>query len=417
MTQSALGFPSPIAKSTPPFVNRVAIKNYRSIGSCDVSLERMSILVGRNGAGKSNFLDALRFVVDGLETSLDHAMKTRSGIESVRRKSTGHPRNFAIQLHFSLPDWRTGRYGFEIAARPDGGFSVKQEEFCLLTPEGQREAFFTVRDGEATACSAPVAPRPARDRLYLVSISGLEEFRPAYDALTGMGFYNLNPDAMKALQSPDAGEMLHRDGSNIASVVARLAAEVPSEKGRTEKYLGKIVPGISSVERIALGPSETIEFRQSVVGARHPWRFYAANMSDGTLRSLAILVAVSQLSHVRSQVRLVGIEEPETALHPAAARALTSALKEAAEHTQILLTTHSADLLDDDELDPSGLLAVESKDGETFMARLDTASQTAIRDHLYSPGELLRMDQLEPDASDRQRQRQATLFDIPGEAE
>jgi predicted ATPase len=62
-----------------PFLRRVKIRNYKSIGKSDVELGRLNVLVGRNGSGKSNFLDALRFVVDGLQTSLDHAIKARGG--------------------------------------------------------------------------------------------------------------------------------------------------------------------------------------------------------------------------------------------------------------------------------------------------------------------------------------------------
>lgn len=63
--------------SVPPqsSVSCVRIRNYRSIGKCQIELAPLTVLVGRNGAGKSNFLDALRFVVDGLRTSLDHAVK------------------------------------------------------------------------------------------------------------------------------------------------------------------------------------------------------------------------------------------------------------------------------------------------------------------------------------------------------
>jgi len=86
-----------------PFLQRVKIRNYKSIGSCNVTLQGLTVLLGRNGAGKSNFLDALRFVMEGLQTSLDHAIKSRGGLESVRRRSTGHPRNFAIELEMNLP--------------------------------------------------------------------------------------------------------------------------------------------------------------------------------------------------------------------------------------------------------------------------------------------------------------------------
>ena len=63
-----------------PFVRRLRLRNYKSISVCDVELGQLTLLVGRNGSGKSNFLDGLRFVADGLNLSLDHAIKSRGGI-------------------------------------------------------------------------------------------------------------------------------------------------------------------------------------------------------------------------------------------------------------------------------------------------------------------------------------------------
>ena len=68
------------------FIKRVRLKNYKSIAYCDVELRPLIFLVGPNGAGKSNFLDALRLVTDGLRTTLDHALRERSGIKEVRRR-------------------------------------------------------------------------------------------------------------------------------------------------------------------------------------------------------------------------------------------------------------------------------------------------------------------------------------------
>jgi len=133
-------------------------------------------------------------------------------------------------------------------------------------------------------------------------------------------------------------------------------------------------------------------------------------MSDGTLRALGALVAVTQLTDGAQTVRLVGIEEPETALHPAAAGALMDALREATTHTQVLVTTHSADLLDQVDIDHDGLLVVVSADGITRIARADQTSLDVVRAHLYSAGELLRADQLAPDPKSLEEQEQMDLF-------
>jgi predicted ATPase len=396
----------------PPFLRRVRLKNYKSIATCDVKLGRLVALVGRNGSGKSNFLDSLRFVADGLTTTLDHALRERGGLAAVRRQSIGHPRNFTISLDLDLSTHGRATYAFEIANR-GGGFVVKREDLHIQWRDGRDS--YRVEEGVVTRPTTRTLPPAVRDRLYLVTASGLPQFRPVYDALVSMGFYNLSPEAMKLPQSPDAGELLHRDGSNISSVIDRLQHDSPADIVRVAEYLEKIVPGIQSFNRVSLGPQETIEFRMRVSGSEHPWRFYAMNMSDGTLRALGILVAVAQLAGKKDRVRFVGIEEPETALHPAAAGALVGALREASRRTQVTVTTHSPELLDDLDIDQDTIIVVQSHEGKTELAGIDAASRESVKRHLYTPGELLRLDQLRADDADVERQRQVELF--PGLAE
>jgi predicted ATPase len=119
-------------------------------------------------------------------------------------------------------------------------------------------------------------------------------------------------------------------------------------------------------------------------------------MSDGTLRALGVLTAVFQRDQ-EAAVTLVAIEEPETALHPAAARVLLDSLTENVGQVQIILTSHSADLLDRDSIGPENLLAVENVGGVTRIGVIDEGSREALRSHLVSAGELLRLGQISPD--------------------
>lgn len=381
------------------FIHRVVLKNYKSIAACDVRLNPLTFLVGPNGAGKSNFLDSLRFVADSLNTSLDHALRDRGGIKEVRRRSAGHPTHFEVRLEFSLPDGTAGWYSFRVGARKAGGYEVQTEE-CHIRGEAPlaAESFYSVKEGQVEASSVRNAPAAASDRLYLVNASGLPEFRMLYDALSHMGFYNLNPDRIRDLQPPDAGDVLARDGSNLASVLGRLKQSGPDAKQRIEEYLAKVVAGVSGVDVKQVGPKETLEFRQQVGANEHPWRFFAANMSDGTLRALGVLVAVFQSRNgQKHRVPLVGIEEPEVALHPAAAGVLRDCLRDASETTQILVTSHSPDLLDDFGIPDGCILPVASEQGVTIIAPLDEAGREVVRQRLYTPGELLRLNQLSPD--------------------
>ena len=394
----------------PRLVTRIALRNYKSIAACDVRPAALSFLVGPNGCGKSNFLDALRFVAEALRFSLEHALRDRGGIPEVRRRSSGHPNHFGIRLDVQLPraGGKTGRgwYAFRVAAKPGGRYSVQREECFVLGAEGHGS--YKVADGKVIDSTTPNPPACASDRLYLVNMSGFDVFRPLYDALSGMGFYNLNPDAIRDLQSPDPGELLKRDGSNLASVLSNLDG---SRKTAVVDYLAAIAPGVTGVAARTMGTKLTLNFRQEVRGAKHPWRFLASNMSGGTLRAFGVLVALFQSNGTAMErCHLIGIEEPESALHPATAGVLIDSLTEAAQSAQVIVTTHSADLLDNHAIPGISILAVLSEHAETRIGPLDEAGRSALHDHLFTAGELLRMDQLRPDP-ERSAPRQLDLFE------
>jgi len=397
----------------PVLVQAVTLRNYKSIAQCRVDLHPLTMLVGPNGAGKSNFLDSLRLVAESLRTSLEHALRERGGIKEVRRISRGHPTHFGIRLDLILPDNTPAWYGFEVGALPNGVFRVRHEEcHVFASTSGGIESFFAVENGTLRNSSPDMRSKVEPDRLYLTVVSALSEFRALYDALSRMGFYNLNPDKIRDLQAPDAGELLARDGSNISSVLNRLSGTDSATVQRIAKYLAAVVPGVESVESKHLGPKETLEFRQQIAGDPSPWRFMASSMSDGTLRVLGVLVAAFQASVGNHRpIPLVGIEEPELAVHPGAATALLEALLEASHRTQIVLTTHSPDLLDEKNLPADSILSVTSQQGETLVASVDDATRSTMKDHLYSAGELLRLGQIGPDEKAlKEMDKQMDLF-------
>jgi predicted ATPase len=376
------------------FISRVRAKNFKSIAACDVALGSLTYLIGPNGSGKSNFVDILHFVKDSLEGSLENALQVRGGLSEVRRRSAGHPTNFGVRIDFILPDRRNGHYAFVVGARPAGGYEVQREE-CTIGAAGQGPSYVVVQ-GTPERSSEEVFPVSTADRLALVNAAGLPAFRPVYDALTAMGFYNLNPRVIRDLQKPQDGSSLKPVGENIASVVAFLERYAPEQKKRIEEYLNLVIPSVRGVERKGVGHMETLQFRQDTAGSKVPWRFAANSMSDGTLRALGILVALFQGAE-KSRPSLVAIEEPEVALHPAAASVVRDALSRASDSTQVLVTSHSPELLDDRSISTDALLAVVSLDGVTQIAPIDDASKAIIRDELYTAGELLKLNQLTPD--------------------
>ena len=394
-------------------VRKVGLRNYKSIAECDVDLSDLTILVGRNGAGKSNFVDALRLTAQSLQSGLEYAIRERGGIGEVRRRSGGHPNHFAISLRIKIDEVTNGLYHFQIGAQEKAGFYVQREEAVISHADLTETHFRREKDSVVDKSEDLTAvPRVVGDAFLLAQLSGNASMRPLYEALTGMTLYNINPAAIRVPQRHDRGDVLEHSGLNIAGVIKRLRDDQPDALDRIQTYLSRIVPGIESVEYASLRHFETLEFRQKVQENKHPWMFPAAAMSDGTLRSLGVLAALFQFKHDgRQSPSLVAIEEPESTIHPAAAAVLMGALEEASVHAQVLVTTHSPDLLDTDAARRGSLLAVASLDGVSNIAPVDEAALSAIQEGLYTPGELLRQDQLQPKApKSNSKAREPDLF-------
>ena len=377
-------------------ITRLRLRDYRSIARCSVDLKPLTVLVGPNGVGKSNFLEGLGFTAEALRYSLDHALRERGGIDEVRRRDGERLGGFAIRIDLRFAD-AAGWYGFEICGTGRGGYIVRREECVVRSDYPELCGNFRVYDG-STVTSSISKPPPSvgADRLYLLPASAYKPFRPVYDALSAMAVYKFDPVSIRDLQAPDSGDRLERSGTNVASVLDRLKTRSPSSGVRIDQYLAAIVPGVMGVEPISVGPRLTVEFREQTPGEA-PRRFLANSMSDGTLHVLGMLVALFQRSDgAGARPGLIGIEEPESALHPAAAGALADVLREASEQVQVIVTTHSADLLDRDTIAQESILAVEAEHGETRIAPLDETGRAACRDGSFTAGELLRMDQLTP---------------------
>lgn len=256
---------------------------------------------------------------------------------------------------------------------------------------------FAVRNGTVAQSTVANAPPASAERLYLVTMSGLPKFDLLYRALSSMGFYNLTPDRIRDLQNPDAGDLLARDGSNLAAVLENLNRYEPQRAERVLEFLRLVVPGIQRVRTRALGPKETLEFFENPSGEEKGRKFLASSMSDGTLRAMGVIVALFQRAVDGTNVPVVGIEEPEMALHPAAAGILFDCLQESSRTRQVIVTSHSPDLLDRMDIPVESILAVSVEDGRTLIGPVNHASREIVKKRLRTPGELMRINQMEPD--------------------
>ena len=382
-------------------LTQVRLRNYKSIAACDLEVGALVILVGPNGAGKSNFLDALRFVADAVRGSLAGVIEERGGFREIRHRGKTVASSLTLVLEFRLSAGEA-RYGFRLERRGDG--YVVAREVCRVEPQHKTRKFSVV-EGEVEVGPRAKPPADAAE-LYLARVGRIGPFDAVFQHLSGMAFCSPNVNRIRGLQPPDDGRLLRRDGSNLASVLRRLDATAPEWKETVDSYLHAMAPQLVSVEPRRLGPMVTLQFLQSATSGNDrvakQRKFFAQNMSDGTLRGLAVLVALLQAGG-DGQASLVGIEEPELALHPGALGAVMDAILEASQHTQTFVTTHSVELLDNEELPHRSVFPVELNAGESRIGSLDDACVEAIDGGDFTVGELLNMGQAAPRFSAPQR--------------
>ncbi len=395
------------------FIERVVLRNFKSIESCEVHLKPLTILIGPNGAGKSNFLDALRFVSEALKHSVDDALTLRGGFGQIFRKSQKSSETFGIRLDCRFANFGSGFFAVEIASNRSGTeYTIRREE-CRVRIDGS-DLFYRVSNGKLAEACWEKLPEPSDGHLYLNMLAGFPGFETVHRSLCGMGFYNILPDEMRKIVMPDVSDLLKTSGSNIAGVLRRLSTRSRDTRVVILEYLQHILSDLQDVRVRRFGFRQTIEFTMRSQGAPgRSSKLSAQSMSDGTLRALGVLTAIFQTRRDGTPAMLIGIEEPETALHPGAAGVLLDALRAASARTQIVVTSHSADLLDNKDLDPDCLLSVVLKNGATRILPINAVDRGAIIERLFTAGELQRMNQLQPDEKsfERVRKEQRRIFD------
>lgn len=412
-----------------PFqVTKAWARNFRSIAEISVELDSLTILIGPNAAGKSNVLDILRFIKDALRYDLEAAISLRHGPEAIRRQ-TEECQSSAMELGLTAiergqPASYTLDYSLVLTLDTDGGFRVRQER-VLVRPDTLEESFeFRVEDGILVypdshfAADNGLWSGPSdghRDfntselgllgtvrtglRLGWGGLSGKEDI-PRQVALAldrflfcmrQSRFYRIAPNVLREPRRMGDANTLAEDASNLASVLRAMKGQDAGRFSTFKEALSLLIPGVTDLGVDAAGGYWVVRLKHGS-GSRGTW-LDLSQESDGTVRLLGFLVALYQTGNLP----LVGIEEPELIVHPGGMAPLADLLHEASRRSQVIVTTHSPDLMDC----LTGCRAVESlriverRDGVTVVGRVADSQAEAVRQHLFSPGELHRMGELE----------------------
>ena len=376
-------------------IRRLVLERFRSIPAACVTFDNPTIFVGRNGSGKSNLISAFSFLADAMRAPLQTVFDRAGGLSAVRNRSSvrGHPPKLGMRV-----DLAAGRYGnestfyaFEIKSRPNHGFSVSREQCMVLNGES---SFWFDRNGTRFRSNVEGLARPPIDdtSLILPVISGFKPFWLVWRVLSGLRVYAIDPGELRKMQEPDPGFVLQRDGGNTTSVLREIEKRSPETYALIADVLETIVPSLDSVAVKTHGKNLGLQFTQRWgTDTTKRLKFEAFNMSDGTLRALGILAALFQ----RAGPALIAVEEPEATIHPGALESILEVLQAASERIQVVITTHSPELLDAKWITDRHLRMVDWREGATHITTVSDANREALQRHLMGAGELLRANALE----------------------
>ena len=363
-------------------LEKLWVKNYRSLGHVEVDFGDLTVLVGLNGSGKSNLIDVLRFVSDALLVGLDIAVFKRMG--SLRRWSAnGRPYDVEIGLAIRTENF-SAQYEFVLGTFNNrlGEYCVKRES-CVVEKEGQTSEFKT-EDRKWVKKPEWIHADIQSAALFLPILARIKPYQEVYDFLKGMSFYNIFPTALRERQKFVNPYPLEGNGQNFAVALFEL-----------ERHQSELAQKLKSAINFVLQEIEDYQIDQAgghmVVKLRHdysengqtPW-FELAQESDGTLRMLGILMALYQ----EPPRTIIALEEPELTVHSDRIVRLWEEIEHASERSQIILTTHSPDLLDLCTVDQ--LRVVEKIEGITYIGVLDEIQRKIVQEHRFSIGQVLR---------------------------
>lgn len=373
-------------------VKEITISNYRSVGrDVTIKLDPLTVLVGPNGAGKSNVVDALRFLADCMEMGLGGAIDERNGIEACRRwnrSSGGQPYNVGFQVKLALPRGPAS-YSLVLAGSAIEEYFIKSEE--VVIGDGTDRIELKVHDGVIKEMPAGLAPNVDKQTLVLPLIGGDMRFRELFTALKSMAVYSIYPNTLRRPQKYSATKPMHRHGDNWVSILKD--QDSATWKDDLVAALQKLTGDIDDVKTKRVAGFLVVQFRRTIKKDRSSavkW-FDAYQESDGTLRVAGIVTALIQ----RPPLPVVGIEEPELTVHPGALGLLYDFLVQASRHSQVIVTTHSPDLLDMVKDGAAIRVVARNGDGGTTVAPLKESQRQQVRDGLMTLGEVLRAEGLQ----------------------
>lgn len=374
----------------------IILKNWRNFRSVDTALERRVFIVGPNAAGKSNLLDALRFLQDiaSIGGGLQQAVSKRGGISKIRCLAARRYSDVILSIEVGNGD-QIAEWSYRLEMSQDEGsrpyvkkeLVKKGEELILERPDKDDE-----QDPERLK------------QTHLEQVNANKEFREIAKFLTTIRYLHIVPHIIR---EPDRSIGMQDDpyGGDFLERLAR------TQKKTLDSRLNKIKNAL----KVAVPQLKDLKLDRDYRGTPHiqglyeHWRPKAGwqaedQFSDGTLRLLGLLWSVLEGTGP------LLLEEPELSLHPGIIRHIPQMLARLSRKKgrQVFVSTHSPELLQDPGIDAREvLLLTPSPDGTKVTAAQDDEQVVA----LLETGDISIADAVLPKTSPRNASRLALFGD------
>lgn len=324
-------------------ITHLTLKNWRNFKLVDIDVQKRMFVVGPNASGKSNLLDALRFLRDIARVGggFQQAVESRGGLGRVRCLAARNFNHGRVHLAVTLGDdempdqWR---YVLDFRAEPKGRHRpIVAEE----------RVFFEGRELLARPDADDVADGERLTQTALEQVNANSQFRAVSDFLTSVRYLHIVPQVVRdpertveGIEDPFGGDLLLR--------MARTPDATRTKRlSRLNRALQVAVPQLDAMELV-----RDIDGKPHLQGRYLHWRLQGArqderDFSDGTLRLIGLLWALLESGKAAGPLLL---EEPELSLHSSVVRQLPTILSRVQRTggPQVLLTTHAAELLGDE---------------------------------------------------------------------
>lgn len=371
------------------YFSRIELKNWKNFKNADARLGRRIFLIGPSASGKSNLLDALRFLHDVATVGLGMAVASRDGVSRLRCLSARQSSAIRIQVTLADDDGTDAwSYALEFTQDSRG------------TPTVSAERVESLVDGGLVVLDRPDAQDAAdplrRSQTALEQIVANRDFRPIAELFSSVAYHHLVPQVVRDPKGFSGGPV--RNDPYGRDLLLRLWTTQASTR---DAWLRRI----ASVLRQAVPQLESLAAEMDGTGTPHlvgrytHWRPSAARhtesqLSDGTLRLFGLMWSLFEGSGP------LLLEEPELSLHPEVVRSIPQMLEAVRREIrlmkrpqvaqrQIIMSTHAEEILRDKGIGPDEVIRIEPTPEGSLLRLADTDDRALMREGLTAADVLL----------------------------